>query len=185
MYNRLVSNSHYDFRAGRVQMTMVIPVVTTTLGVKPEIAGEIIRGLMPPKPIYEQVGGVIRRIDNRQIVTWLRNVDMQAVDLSVLNKLGPLLPLNAATSLLNLSVTAVGFAMVMQRLNAIERKLDAISKVLEEINRKLDLSFYANFRAALELARSAFTMQDETNRRISATQSIIAFWKQSTIIWGC
>jgi hypothetical protein len=33
---------------------------------------------------------------------------------------------------------SVGFAMVMQRLNAIERKLDAISKVLEEINRLLE-----------------------------------------------
>lgn len=130
---------------------------------------------MPPKPIYERVGGVIRRIDNKQIVTWLRNIEVQTVDLSVLNKFGPLLQLTAATSLLNLSVTAVGFAVVMQRLNTIERKLDAISKALEEVNRKLDLSFYANFRAALELARSAFAMQDETNRRISATQSINRF----------
>jgi hypothetical protein len=57
-------------------MTGVIPIVTTTLGVRPEISDEVIRGLMPPKPIYERVGGVVRRIDNKQIVTWLRNVGM-------------------------------------------------------------------------------------------------------------
>jgi tetratricopeptide (TPR) repeat protein len=151
------------------------PFVTTTLGTSPEIAVKIIHGLNPPNPIYERIGGVIRRVDNKQIVTWLRDVNMQGVDPAAIHKFGPLLQLNAATSLLNLSVTAVGFAVVMQRLNLIERKLDAISKELKEINRKLDLSFYANFQAALELARSAFAMQDETNRRISATQAINRF----------
>lgn len=154
---------------------MPTPLVTTTLGTSPEIAAKITHGLNPPNPIYERIGGVIRRVDNKQIVTWLRDVNMQGVDPAAIHKFGPLLQLNAATSLLNLSVTAVGFAVVIQRLNLIEHKLDAISQELKKINRKLDLSFYANFRAALELAHSAFAMQDETNRRISATQAINRF----------
>jgi hypothetical protein len=153
-------------------MPGIVPITTATLGVKSGFAEKVIRGLANGE--YERVGGVIRRVDNKRVVTWLRTVRVE-FDWSKLINLGPLMQLTAATSLLNLSVTAIGFAMVMQRLNAIQHKLDAIAKVLEEVNRKLDLSFYANFQAALDLARSAFAMQGEANRRIGATQAINRF----------
>lgn len=155
-------------------MPVTIPLITTTLSVRPELARKVIWGLRTRE--YERVGGVIRRADNKRIVTWLRNVeDSLPTGWSPVADLGPLVQLNAATSLLNLSVTAVGFAMVMRRLDTIETKLNAILGTLQEINRKLDLNFYANFRAALELARSAFAMQDERNRRVGATQAINRF----------
>ncbi|QFS47156.1 hypothetical protein [Nostoc sphaeroides] len=47
--------------------------------------------------------------------------------------------------------------------------------MLNNINRKIDLSFYANFRAAIELANNAFTMSKTDNRRNSALQAINRF----------
>jgi hypothetical protein len=46
---------------------------------------------------------------------------------------------------------------------------------LESISYKLDLSFYANFRAALDLAANSFTMTDPQIRRVSALQAIGRF----------
>ena len=65
--------------------------------------------------------------------------------------------------------------MVMRRLEVIEQKLASIASLLAGVNRKLDLSFYANLRAALELARTAFEMREESNRRITDTQAINRF----------
>jgi hypothetical protein len=154
-------------------MSAFIPIITTTLGARPELAAKIAWGL--DNGVYERIGGVIRHTDNKQIITWLRNTDGMSIDPSIVTKLGSLTQLSVATSLLNLSVTAVGFGMVMQRLEVIEQKLASIASLLAGVNRKLDLSFYANFRAALELARTAFEMREESNRRITATQAINRF----------
>lgn len=152
----------------------LIPVVTQTLGVKPEMARKVIQGLS--NGTYERVGGVIRHAKTKRTVAWLRSMGENVqIDVYKLLNLGPLMQLTAATSLLNLTVTAVGFAMVMHRLSAIQIELQAISKQLEEINYKLDLGFYANFQAALDLARSAFSMQGAANRRTGATQAINRF----------
>lgn len=153
-------------------MSELVPMFTTTLGVKPEIATKILFGLASGK--YERIGGIIRYVDSKVVVAWLRDMSgTQPVNL--LSRLSPLLQLNAATSVLNLSISTIGFVMVMRRLNVIENDLATISKSLAEINRKLDLSFYANFHAALELARTAFDMRDDVNRRTSANQAIYRF----------
>lgn len=156
-------------------MSDLVPIITTTLGVKPEIAGKVIAGLNTG--IYERVGGVIRStVGKKEVVAWLRDIsEGQSIDATVLSRLGPLLPLNVATSVLNLSITAIGFAVVLMRLKSIEDQLAKISTILAGINRKLDLSFYANFRAALDLANTAFSMRDDRNRRINATQAINRF----------
>jgi hypothetical protein len=155
-------------------MSELIPIITTTLGIKPEIAGKIIAGLT--NGTYERIGGVIRRVDNKEVVAWLRNItETLPPDSTIINKLSPLLELSTVTSVINLSVSTIGFVLVMKQLNVIEEKLATLSKILIGINRKLDLSFYANFRAALELAHTAFDMHDDTNRRISATQAINRF----------
>lgn len=156
-------------------MSELVPIITTTLGANPEIAGKIIAGLNTG--IYERVGGIIRSsAGKKEVITWLRDMaEGQSIDATVLSKFGPLLQLNAATSVLNLSITAIGFAVVLNRLKSIEDRLAIISKELADINRKLDLSFYANFRSALELAHTAFGMRDNANRRISATQAINRF----------
>lgn len=153
-------------------MSEIIPLITTTLGIKPELAPKVMWGLTTGE--YERVGGIIRRASDKRIVAWLRNVTEGQLE-TLPNRLGLLMELSSATSLLNLSITAIGFAMVMRRLDVIESKLGTISQVLQQVNRKLDLSFYANFRAAIELARSAFAMREEANRRTSAAQAISRF----------
>ncbi|MCF2147501.1 hypothetical protein IQ276_013945 [Desmonostoc muscorum LEGE 12446] len=69
----------------------------------------------------------------------------------------------------------MGFAVIAQRLNELEKRLKQAEELLNKVNRKIDLSFYANFRAAIELAVNAFTMTKPENRRSSALQAINRF----------
>ncbi|WP_066376471.1 hypothetical protein [Anabaena sp. CA = ATCC 33047] len=80
-----------------------------------------------------------------------------------------------AASILNLGVSVMGFAVISQRLKELEQRLQQAQELLTKINRKIDLSFYANFRAAIELAINAFTMKKSENRRSSALQAINRF----------
>ncbi len=69
-------------------------------------------------------------------------------------------------------------------LNAIEQRLKNIAEIFKKIDRKIDLSFYANFRAALDLAHNAFTMNKAENRRSSALQAINRFLEAEHIYTG-
>jgi len=86
-----------------------------------------------------------------------------------------ILQVTTAASLLNLGVSVMGFAVIAQRLKELEKSLQEAQELLTKINRKIDLSFYANFRAAIELAINAFTMTKSENRRSSALQAINRF----------
>jgi len=66
-------------------------------------------------------------------------------------------------------------AAIYTKVKQIEGRLKGIQKVLEKIDQKLDISFYANFRAALDLAQNAFLMDDPNNRKSSALQAINRF----------
>ena len=81
----------------------------------------------------------------------------------------------SAASFLTLGVTAIGFAVIYKKLQKLEGRLQEVQKKLEEIDEKIDLAFYANFRAALGLARNAFEMSNAENRRGSAMQAIDRF----------
>ena len=119
---------------------------------------------------YERVGGVIRKANSKQVVTWLREGG-EAVQIleSVLQNMG------AVSSILNLAVSTMGFIVVLKRLGVIEQQLQQAQKVLQTIDYKIDLSFYANFRAALDLAMNAFTMTNAENRKMSAMHAINRF----------
>lgn len=86
-----------------------------------------------------------------------------------------ILQVTTAASVLNLGVSVMGFAVIAQRLNELEKRLKQSEELLNKVNRKIDLSFYANFRAAIELAVNAFTMTKPENRRSSALQAINRF----------
>lgn len=123
---------------------------------------------------YERVGAVIRDAQTKEVVTWLREV---APSLSQASKIFS--QFGSVASIINLGVTAMGFALVMNRLNEIEQRLNEIEqrlkqtqKVVNRIERKIDISFYAQFRAALELAQNAFTMTKPENRMASAMLAI-------------
>lgn len=86
-----------------------------------------------------------------------------------------ILQLTTAASVLNLGVSVMSFAVIAQRLKELEERLKKAEELLNKVNRKIDLSFYANFRAALDLAVNAFTMNKHENRRNSALQAINRF----------
>ncbi|MHC5597435.1 MAG: hypothetical protein ACYTXC_16090 [Nostoc sp.] len=121
----------------------------------------------------ERVGGVIRKVGSKHIVTWLREPGLSTGN--QLGELGGILQVTSAVSILNLGVSVIGFAVIAQRLKELEQRLQQAQKLLDSINGKVNLSFYANFRAAIELATNAFMMTKTENRRSSALQAINRF----------
>ena len=139
--------------------------ITPTLEIPPEIAEGLANG------IYYRVGGVIREFSGKQpIVTWLRDVPN-----AVTNNLPTIANLASSTSILNLGISVMGFALVLHKLKDLEERLQKIQKTLEKVDRKIDLGFYANFRAALDLATNAFSMNQSENRKNMAVQAINRF----------
>jgi tetratricopeptide (TPR) repeat protein len=130
---------------------------------------------------FERVGGVIREVGTKKVVAWLREISST----NPYQQLGEvqkglqltqgMLQLSTAASFLSLGVSVMGFAIIAQRLNDLEKRLRETQVSLDKINRKIDISFYANFRAALDLATNAFTMSNVDNRRSSALQAINRF----------
>jgi hypothetical protein len=119
---------------------------------------------------YERVGGVVREAGSKQVVAWLREANEMGAPL--LSNVLSASPVGAVSSVLNLAVSTTGFVVVLKRLGVIERQLEQAQEVLEAIDYKIDLSFYANFRAALDLAMNAFTLTNAENRNMSAMQAI-------------
>jgi tetratricopeptide (TPR) repeat protein len=193
---------------------MTLPVTVTFM-----LADWIAKGLKDGT--FERVGGVIREVASKKIVTWLRDnrsLAPQAMSFAtnpvtgILNlivsgantaistkgfadvnrRLGGIeqdlgvigqslqvtqgiVQITSAASVLNLGVSVMGFAVISQRINEIENQLKQAAELLNKINRKIDLSFYANFHAGIELALNAFTMTRVENRRSSALQAINRF----------
>jgi tetratricopeptide (TPR) repeat protein len=92
-----------------------------------------------------------------------------------LNQIQGMLSVATAASMLSLGVSAIGFVVISKRLKELEKRLEKAQEYLEKIDKKIDLGFYANFRAALDLAMNAFTMSKGDNRRSSALGAINRF----------
>jgi hypothetical protein len=142
-------------------------IVQATLQVPEHIAQGLSSG------IYERVGGVVREVGSKQVVAWLREASETAKP--VLSSIMSLSSVGAVASVLNLAVSTTGFIIVLKRLGVIEQQLEQAQEVLQAIDYKIDLSFYANFRAALDLAINAFTMNNSETRKMSAMQAINRF----------
>ncbi|MBD1934244.1 MULTISPECIES: hypothetical protein [Cyanophyceae] len=122
---------------------------------------------------FERAGGVIREVGTGRIVTFLREFGSTTAQLpQQLQMAQGLLMVGSAASLLNLGVSVIGFAVINQRLNELEKRLKNAEELLNKIDRKIDLGYYANFRAALDLAVSAFTMSKVENRERAAFAAI-------------
>ncbi|MEH2408216.1 hypothetical protein [Nostoc sp.] len=154
---------------------MSLPVTATFM-----LADWIAKGIADGT--FERVGGVIRDVNTKQIVSWLREQGANNSTGKQLEELGRnlqvtqgILQVTSAVSILNLGVSVIGFVVIAQRLKELEKRLQQAQILLNKINRKIDLSFYANFRAAIELATNAFTMTKTENRRSSALQAINRF----------
>jgi hypothetical protein len=140
--------------------------VTTTFLLTDEIKKNLVAGT------YERIGGVVREVKTKRVVAWLRESSFRPT-----KSISNLVPniLNLEKSLLNLGFSSMGFIWILQRLDSIEQNLQDIQQSIAEVNQKIDLGFYANFRAALDLARNAFTMSQADNRKDSAMQAINRF----------
>jgi hypothetical protein len=152
------------------------------LNVTMDLPKQIAQGLLSGK--YERIGGVVRDIESKQIVTWLRDVGNQRNQVlstilspSTLSATaGTMLSLaNPVLGVLNLAVSTMGFLIIKNRLGVIEQRLEQAQGVLQTIDYKIDLSFFANFRAALDLACNTFTMTSSETRNLSAMQAINRF----------
>lgn len=144
------------------------PVITTTFVLPDWIARGLANG------IYERHGGVIRDATNSQIVAFLREFSQNGSNYN-LQLIQGMLQLTSAVSVLNLGVSVIGFAVIAQRLKELEQRLQQAQELLNKINHKVDFGFYANFRAAIDLAVNAFTMSKRENREHSAMQAINRF----------
>lgn len=119
---------------------------------------------------YVRFGGVIRDAQTKQVVAMLREVAPNLTQAaSVLSQVG------SVASILNLGVSVIGFAIVIKRLGEIEQRLKQVQEDVKQLHYKFDLSVYANFRAALDLARDAFTMSKTENRMNIAYLAINRF----------
>jgi hypothetical protein len=142
-------------------------IVEATFQVPQHIAQGLLNGT------YIRFGGVVREAKSKQIVTMLREVSKTGEP--VLSNLLSLTSVGAVASVLNLAVSTMGFIIVLKRLGVIEQQLKQAQEVLHTIDYKIDLSFYANFRAALDLAINAFTMTNSETRKMSAMQAVNRF----------
>jgi tetratricopeptide (TPR) repeat protein len=148
-----------------------------------DIPNWILQGLKTGE--YVRIGGVIRDSNTKQIVAMLREVSPNISGIrNLLSAASPVLGiLNLGVSVINLGVSVVGFALVLNKLKKLEESCkDELNKLEERIqsninhlHRKFDISVYANFRAALDLANDSQTMINPENRRSMAILAINRF----------
>jgi len=92
-----------------------------------------------------------------------------------LNAIQGVITLTSAASVLSLGVSAIGFTMISRKLKQLEKRLKEVKILLQDIDYKVDLGFYSNFKAALDLAQNAFLMSKGINRESSAHSAINRF----------
>ncbi|OBQ15927.1 MAG: hypothetical protein AN488_20425 [Anabaena sp. WA113] len=148
-----------------------------------DIPDWILQGLKTGE--YVRIGGVIRDGNTKQIVAMLREVSPNISGIgNLLSSVSPVLGiLNLGVSFINLGVSVVGFALILNKLKKLEESCkDELNKLEEKIqsninhlHRKFDISVYANFRAALDLANDSQTMINPENRRSMAILAINRF----------
>jgi hypothetical protein len=117
---------------------------------------------------YVRFGGVIRDAKEKHVIAMLREVLPNLSQAStILSQFGSI------ASILNLGISVIGFAIVIKRLGEIEQRLEQILEAVNRIEQKIDLNFQAEFRAALNLARIAFTMDTKPENRQSKADNAI------------
>jgi hypothetical protein len=150
--------------AGGIGVSLVGIQAMNTVNATFVISEEIAEGLR--NGTLERVGGVIREPQTKQVVAWLRETTPNASQMSTLLQLG------SVVSVLNLGVSVMGFAVINKRLNELEQRLQQAQEILNKLDRKIDLGFYANFHAAINLAINAMTMKKRENRESMAISAI-------------
>jgi Lipase (class 3) len=183
-YIRRLANASFSVTNFSFNQVNIMNNKTVSVGF--QIPDVIIDGLA--KGIYERSGGVIREKDTKNAIAFIRNVmnansiegNAQTADaitntLSFADGKNVSFNLTSMSSMLNLGISSMGFALVIQRLNELEERLKQAEVILKKIDRKIDIGYCANFRAALILADNALAMKDSENRKQMAFQAIDRF----------
>ncbi|XWK90613.1 MAG: hypothetical protein U7127_11340 [Phormidium sp.] len=140
-------------------------------------AGSITSSLpLPADPVTGTLNLIMSGVNTAVSLKGFANVDkhLRVIE-GTLGQIKGIVQVTTAVSVLNLGVSVMGFAVINQRLNELEQRLKKAEELLNKINRKIDLGFYAKFRAAINLAVNAFTMSKPENRRSSALGAISLF----------
>src|SRR5215510_1849279 len=85
---------------------------------------------------FERIGGLVRDLPTGRIVAFLRestDLTKSAAELTTLFEGG------TGLGVLNLSVATMGFAIVLNRVSAIQQRLQQAHDLLEKLNQKIDL----------------------------------------------
>ena len=144
-------------------------------------------------------GGVVRWKDGR-IAMFLRESSGLSRELangslpsspllsSQMSHLQSLSMFSLGTQVLNLGVSTVGFAIVISKLNKIQRqmdqalsKLDEIQERVEWISRKQDLEVLAKMKAAIEIAGNAINLVAAATRRDMLKESLYKLTEMASI----
>lgn len=118
--------------------------------------------------VYTNFGGAISEIRTGRIVSFIR-------EFGAVEKLLALIENSSSANVLTLGISAMGFLIMIKQLDLISTRLKNIEADIRNTNSKIDLSFYANFRAAISLAQNTFSMTNSQTRKISAMQAINRF----------
>lgn len=118
--------------------------------------------------VYRRIGGVITEESTGRLIAFLREFrGVEQLAAQIVQVLGGA----AGLGVLNLGLTTMSFALVSKRLSGIESRLNGVQELLLKLNRKLDLSFYAKFRAALDLAGRSYAASGELSRHALAVEA--------------
>lgn len=138
----------------------------TNINVLFEIPEDILKGLADGR--YERVGGVIRKVDSKTVVSWLSEAGESISDKRLPGILGNqqmIMGLQVA----NLAVSAVGFAMIYHKLKKVEfqlqnldRKIDEVKKAQDWFDKKQLITHLATLTAAVKTVQSAHRFRDKT-----------------------
>jgi hypothetical protein len=113
------------------------------------------------------VNGIIANIQ-------LGQINLRLIDIgNTLNTILGLTQFNIALGLANLGLSAIGFAVVISKLNQIDSRIQNLqasiseikNKIDREIKNKIDSSIFAKTKSAIEVAEIALKMSSSSGRR--------------------
>ncbi len=103
----------------------------------------------------------------------LRQINLRLIDIS--NKLNTVLGLtqfNTALGLANLGLSAIGFAVVISKLNQIDSRIQSLQASIESLRESIDRSLLAKAKSAIDVAEIALKMSSPINRKRLVTEVI-------------
>jgi hypothetical protein len=105
------------------------------------------------------VNGIIANIQ-------LGQINLKLIDIgNTLNTILDLTQFNTALGLANLGLSAIGFAVVISKLNQIDSRIQNLQASISEIKNKIDRSIFAKTKSAIEVAEIALKMSSSSSRR--------------------